>query len=66
MNYRSPHSKPGLSNFLLYGGNIIMLKHSESGGFVTVDERSTVRQEGMLEAYVKVCKLDHLNTGSAY
>ena len=35
-----------------------MLKHSESGGFITIDERSTVRQEGMLEAYVKVCKND--------
>ena len=42
-----------------------MLKHSESGGFITIDERSTVRQEGMLEAYVKVCKNDILNRNQA-
>jgi hypothetical protein len=39
--------------FELHGGDVVYLKHAESGGCITVDDRSKERN-GLQEAYVRV------------
>lgn len=39
----------------LHGGDVVLLKHSESGGYITLDELSEDK-ENMLECYVRVSK----------
>jgi len=53
--YRSTYEKPEMMGINLHGGDVVLLKHSESGGYITIDELSEDK-EGMLECYVRVCK----------
>jgi len=50
------HSQPhAIEEFLLHGGDVVRIKHAESGGYITVDEGSQ-EKNGMKEAYVRVYK----------
>lgn len=42
---------PQKENFYLHGGDIVRIKHAESGGYLTCDENY---QDGNYEAYIRV------------
>ena len=47
--------KATLADFYLHGGDVVRLRHAESGGYITVDDQSKLRN-GLQEAYVRVYK----------
>jgi hypothetical protein len=49
--YRN-NDDPYQSDFELHGGDVVRLKHAESGGFITVDDDSK-EPNGLQEAYVR-------------
>ena len=32
-----------MADYQIHGGDVVRLKHAESGGFITVDDQSTLR-----------------------
>lgn len=44
-----------LEDFFLHGGDVIRLRHSETGGFITIDGQCKKKNK-ILEAYVRVYK----------
>ena len=45
--------EPYREDFVLHGGDIVRIKHAESGGFITVDD-SKINDSGMVEAFVRI------------
>ena len=44
-----------MEDFYIHGGDIIRIKHAESGGYLTIDENSA-EKVGLQEAYVRIYK----------